>query len=81
VLASVALVGCGSSPETRPGNPAEYRRIEALTDCSVLQRELRQAKANYERELQAGPDRKGERTITRSYVNTVETTIKRMDCK
>jgi hypothetical protein len=81
VLTSAALLGCGSSPETRPGNPSEYRRIEALTDCAALRAELNQARANYQRELNAGPDREAYRTITRSYLNTVETRMKRSECK
>jgi hypothetical protein len=75
------LLGCGSSPETRPGNPPEYRRIEALTDCAALRAELKQAKANHQRELQAGPDQEDNRTITLSYLRTVQTTMKRRDCK
>jgi hypothetical protein len=72
--------GCGSSPETRPGDPREYRRLGALTDCAVLRRELAQAEAVYQRELNAGPDRHGECTIARTYVNTIETRMKRAGC-
>ena len=79
MLTSVVLLGCGSSPETLPGNPAEYRRLRALTDCAALRTELVKAKANYQRELDAG--RKDYQTITESYVNTVETQLKRMGCK
>ena len=79
VTISGLLLGCGSSPETLPGNPAEYRRLRALTDCGALRAELKKAKANYQREVAAG--RKDYQTITESYVTTVETQMKRMDCK
>ena len=78
-MMSGMLQGCGSSPETLPGNPAEYRRLRALTDCAALRAELVKAKANYQREVQAG--RKDYQTITESYTTTVETQIQRMDCK
>lgn len=35
--------------ENRPGNPAVYERIEALTDCGALQKEFDIAMDTYDR--------------------------------
>ena len=80
LIMTTSLFGCGSSPETRPGNPPVYRRIEALNDCAALKRELDEAEASYQRELKAGPDREAYRTIARSYVRTAETRMKQVGC-
>ena len=61
LLAALALAGCGNTAndnsaapsqkpaaETRPGSAVVYQRIEALTNCSALQRQFDIADRNHE---------------------------------
>lgn len=77
IVAGILLCGCGGSPETRPGNPPVYRRIEAATDCQTLQREFDQFQADFNR-APAGSD---ERELARGYMNTAETRRKQLGCR
>ena len=44
----VALAACNKTAE-RPGDPAVYKRIDALSDCKALQAEFDVAAANHDR--------------------------------
>lgn len=60
----LAATGCGEAESTsptsssgsdeRPGSPAVYARIAALTDCQALQREFDVAMDNADRQHDAG---------------------------
>jgi hypothetical protein len=79
-LVTAGLAGCGNSPETLPGNPPVYRRIEALTDCAALRRELAEAQAAHPR-ARPGPEGDADRLIARSYINTAEKRMNQLACK
>lgn len=77
LAAVVSLAGCGGGEESRPGSPAVYQRIEALTDCQALQREFDQAAANHERE----PAGSAAREAALGYMKAAEARRKQLGCR
>lgn len=74
-LVGLALAGgCasgGDGGDGRPGNPAVYARIEALTDCGELQREFDTAMDTYDRRKEAH---------SLAYAEAAQARIKRLGC-
>lgn len=79
-LALVLVLGCGgpATPAARPGNPAVYERIAALSDCRALQQEFETADANGKRHRAAGETDQAKWTT--AYMAAADERMKALRC-
>ncbi|HWC11810.1 MAG TPA: hypothetical protein VG455_11360, partial [Acidimicrobiales bacterium] len=72
----VIAVGLSLGADEKPGNPDVYRRIEATTDCAVLQAEFELAMDHAERRQPGDPLRK----VSLAYAKAADERLGEVGC-